>query len=309
MSTLRPLNVVAFQGASNWPMWVGLARGIFARHGLDVQLSITPNSVELARDLYHGRCQVALTAIDNVVTYVEGQGEAGLPGPADFFAVFGIDDAVLSLMAAPGVARIADLAAHGPIAVDALTTGYAFVLREMLALSGLTAEQTPFFRVGGHGLRLEALLAGRTASTLLTTPLDLIAEAKGFHRLARATDLIGPYAGVTANASRAWAAANRDTLLAFIRAWKESLDWLTAPANRAEAIGIFAARLGGSLTPALAEAACTLLLDPAQGLRRDLSIDAEGLATVLRLRSTYATPATALTNPGRYLDLSYIAAC
>jgi ABC-type nitrate/sulfonate/bicarbonate transport system substrate-binding protein len=306
--SLRRLDVVAFQGASNLPMWVGMERGIFARHGLEVTLAITPNSVELARDLYSGRRQVALTAVDNVVTYVEGQGEAGLPGPADFFAFMGIDDAVLSLMAAPEVPDIAALRGRGPLAVDALTTGYAFVLREMLRLSGLTAEETPFFRVGGHGMRLEALLQGRTAATLLTTPPDLVAEAKGFRRLARATDMLGAYAGVTGNACRAWARENRETLVAFIRAWAEALAWLTAQDNRTAVEALFRARLGGTLDAATADSACALMLDPVRGLRRDLSIDAEGMRTVLRLRSAYAEPRRELTDPDRYLDLTYLEA-
>jgi ABC-type nitrate/sulfonate/bicarbonate transport system substrate-binding protein len=305
MSTRR-LDVIAFQGASNLPMWVGQEHGIFARHGLDVTLAITPNSVELARDLHHGRRQVALTAFDNVVTYVEAQGEAGLAGGTDFFAFMGIDDALLNLMAAPEVATIADLRGRGPLAVDALTTGYAFVLREMLRLSGLTAEETPFFRVGGHGMRLDALLQGRTSATLLTTPPDLVAESKGFRRLARATDMLGTYAGVTGNASRAWAAENRETLVAFIRAWQEAVAWLTDAANR-DAVGVlFRARMGSALDAAAADAACALLIDPRHGLRRDLSIEEAGIATVLRLRSAYADPPRPLADPDRYIDLTFL---
>jgi ABC-type nitrate/sulfonate/bicarbonate transport system substrate-binding protein len=302
---MRPLEIVAFQGASNLPMWVAEEKGFFARHGLSVTLAITPNSVELARDLHTGRRQVALTAFDNVVTYVEGQGEAGIEGGTDFFAFMGIDDAVLSLMAAPDVADIAELRGRGPLAVDALTTGYAFVLREMLRLSGLTEAEAPFFRVGGHGMRLDALLQGRTAATLLTTPPDLVAEAKGFRRVARATDMIGAYAGVTGNASRAWAAANRETLVAFIRAWRDAVEWIGDAANR-EAVGaLFRARMGGAA--AIADRACALLTDPLRGLRRDLSIDPAGVETVLRLRSAYAVPARPLTDPARYIDLSFLA--
>lgn len=308
MSPSNPvrLDVVVFQGASNLPMWAGMEGGIFARHGLEVTLSVTPNSVELARDLYHGRRQIALTAVDNVVTYVEAQGEAGLPGPADFFAFMGIDDAVLSLMAAPDVHGFDSLRGRGPFAVDALTTGYAFVLREMLRLGGLGEEEAPFFRVGGHGARLEALIEGRTAATLLTTPPDLVAEAKGFRRLARATDMLGAYAGVTGNASRTWARENRATLIAFIRAWRESLAWVTDPPNRAAVEALFVARMGGGLDPAMAAAACDLFLDPVRGLRRDLSIDEAGMRTVLQLRSAYAQPQRLLGDADRYLDMTYL---
>lgn len=301
---MKQLDVIAFQGASNLPMWVAEERGFFARHGLAVTLAITPNSVELALDLHSGRRQVALTAFDNVVTYVEAQGEAGIEGRTDFFAFMGIDDAVLSLMAAPDVEGIAALRGRGPLAVDALTTGYAFVLREMLRLSGLKEAETPFFRVGGHGMRLDALLDGRTAATLLTTPPDLVAEARGFRRLARATEMLGAYAGVTGNACRTWAAANRETLVAFIRAWRDAVDWITAAENRDAVGALFRARIGGAVETA--DRACAVLIDPVRGLRRDLSIDPAGIDTVLRLRSAYARPERLLTDPDRYIDLSFL---
>jgi ABC-type nitrate/sulfonate/bicarbonate transport system substrate-binding protein len=41
------LNVIAFPGVSNWPLWVGEQKGFFAGQGLDMSLSITPNSVHM----------------------------------------------------------------------------------------------------------------------------------------------------------------------------------------------------------------------------------------------------------------------
>jgi hypothetical protein len=57
-----------------------------------------------------------------------------------------------------------------------------------------------------------------------------------------------------------------------------------------------------------AERAYASLLDPTNGMYRDLRIDREGLATVLRLRSTYAPARKSLTDPERYVDLSYLTA-
>jgi len=58
-----PLRVVAFAGASNWPFWVGQEKGFFKREGTDVSLELTPNSVELARNLHTGRYDLALTSV------------------------------------------------------------------------------------------------------------------------------------------------------------------------------------------------------------------------------------------------------
>src|SRR6266851_623295 len=88
------LSVIAFPGASNWPLWVGQQKGFFAGQGLKISLSITPNSVHMARELYTGGAHVALTSMDNVVAYGRGEGEVSLGEPADFFAVMRVDDRI-----------------------------------------------------------------------------------------------------------------------------------------------------------------------------------------------------------------------
>jgi hypothetical protein len=55
-----------------------------------------------------------------------------------------------------------------------------------------------------------------------------------------------------------------------------------------------------------AERAYAVLLDPKQGIYRDLKIDREGVRTVLQLRSKYAQPRKDLSDPGRYVDESYL---
>jgi hypothetical protein len=57
----------------------------------------------MARHLWEGHAHIALTAMDNVVAYVEDQGEEPLAGSADFFAFLGVDDGLLSLMARPEI--------------------------------------------------------------------------------------------------------------------------------------------------------------------------------------------------------------
>jgi TRAP-type uncharacterized transport system substrate-binding protein len=51
-------------------------RRLFARDGIEVELTKTPNSAFQLTDLIAGTFDIAMTAIDNVVAYMEGQGEA-----------------------------------------------------------------------------------------------------------------------------------------------------------------------------------------------------------------------------------------
>jgi ABC-type nitrate/sulfonate/bicarbonate transport system substrate-binding protein len=301
----RPLRVVAFAGASNWPMWIGEAKGIFAAANIAASLALTPNSRQMAADVFGGTFDIALTSIDNVVAYVEGQGEQQLLGQADFVAFMGVDDGMLALMAAPGTPDVAALKSK-QVAVDAMTTGFAFVLREALLKLGLKMEDVEFVAVGGGAQRLQGLNERKFAATLLNAPLDLIAEANGAVRLADMRGLIGPYQGISGMARRPWLDANKPLAAGFARAFRASVAWLVDPANKAEAIGILRQRLPNT-SPELAERIHTRLTDPTRGIRRDLSLDLAGIETVLRLRTQFAQPAKTLTDAGRYVDPSVLA--
>lgn len=296
--------VVAFAGASNWPFWIAQEKGFFKAHGLEPSLDITPNSVEMAKNLYAGTYDLALTAVDNIIAYDEGQGEAtGVPSDAGFVALFGVDNGMLSVMAKPEIGSINAL--KGKVfSVDAMTTGFAFVQREMLKRHQMTDTDVTWVKVGGGAQRLEALLKGEQDATLLNSPLDLAAESRGFKRLIRATDELGAYQGIVGAAKRDKTEQNRAKIVAFIRAFRDSVGWLTNPANKDEALAIFMARMKGMERPA-AEKAYLVLTDPKDGISRDLSISIDGLQTVMRLRSTYAEPKKTLSDPSRYIELSF----
>ena len=286
-------------------MWIGTAKGFFAAEGVAPTLALTPNSRQMASDVDGGKFDIALTSIDNVVAYVEGQGEAQLPGAADFVAFMGVDHGMLALMAVAGTPNIAALKGQ-QVAVDAMTTGFAFVLREALVKSGIKLDEVQFVAVGGGAQRLQGLNENKFAATLLNSPLDLVAEANCAVRLADMHGLIGPYQGISGMARRPWLEANKLLAQRFIRGFRASVAWLVNPANKAEAIAILRERLPNT-SPELAERIHAKLTDPVRGIRRDLTIDRAGVETVLRLRSQFAMPAKPLTDPMRYIDPSVMA--
>jgi len=194
-ATAQAIKVVAFAGASNWPYWVAQEKGLFKKEGIETSLDITPNSVELARNLHAGRYDLALAGVDNIVAYNEGQGEADLGGPSNFVALFGVDNGLLSLMVGPEIGSFADLKGK-TLSVDAMTTGFAFVLRDLLARNNVAEGDVKIVRVGGGAQRLEALLKKEQDGTLLNAPLDLVAEARGFKRIVRIKDVLGSYQGI-----------------------------------------------------------------------------------------------------------------
>src|SRR5256885_13808507 len=124
------VNVIVFPGGFNWPIWVAQEKGLFAKNGIEVKLTPTPNSVFQLTNLIDGKFDIAMTAIDNLIAYREGQGEVPKAGD-DLFAFMGGDNGFLRLVTVPEVKTFDDLRGK-TLSVDALTTGYAFVLLEIL---------------------------------------------------------------------------------------------------------------------------------------------------------------------------------
>jgi len=298
----RPLRVIAFEGGHNLPIWAAQRQGFFDDNGVKVALIFAPSSPVLVSGMFENKYDIAALAIDNIIAYQEGQGEAKIPDNPDLFAFLGIDDGLLTLATAPSVKRFADLKGK-TLTVDAMTTGYAFVLRELIVRAGLKESDMSFVSAGGTGSRYRDLVAGKHDGTLLRTPFELMAKDRGFHMLATA-DGIGAYLGTVAGARRSWARDNEAALIGFIRGYRAGLAWVSDPKNREIAEAILLANTK-DMTPALAKRSYNVLFAAKSGFIRDLSLDPARIQTVLELRSKFGEPKKALSDPAKYIDTSY----
>jgi ABC-type nitrate/sulfonate/bicarbonate transport system substrate-binding protein len=297
------ITVNVFPGGFNWGLYVAIDRGLFARHGLDVTIEGTPNSVAQMTGLAEGRFEIAMTAVDNIVAYVEGQGEAPIGAQPEFFAFMGSDSGFLSLVSSPEIARVSDFSGR-TLSVDAMTTGYAFVLLEILRRNGLEQGAYSVRRVGGMVQRFNSLRDRNEDGTMLSAPYNLLAKDHGLTELVKATAVLGPYQGNVAAARRSWASRNEAQVIGFIRGYREAITWLYEPAHRDEAIAILLRNLP-HMPEAVADASFVELLSPADGFFRDCDISLEGTQCVLALRSRYGSGARPLTDPMKYCDLRY----
>jgi ABC-type nitrate/sulfonate/bicarbonate transport system substrate-binding protein len=289
------LRVVVFPGGFNLPTWAAERQGFFEQNGVSVDLTLTPSSTFQMQGLAEGRFDIAMTAFDNVVAYQEGQGEAKIPDNPDMFAFMGSDSGFLSVLGSKGVKSFADLKGK-KLSVDAMTTGFAFVLRELLAKNGIAESDVTFERAGGVVERFQALMKGAHAATMVLTPFDLIGAAQGCAQLARAGEHLGAYLGVVGAARRSWATQNEKALAGFVRAYRDGVAFLYENREIAEALLVANIR---AMTPELARRSLDVFLDEKTGFYRDLRLDAKGMQTVLDLRSKFT--GTRLTDPGKYL--------
>lgn len=301
----EPLRVIVFPGGFNWPIWVAQKQGYFEREALAVQVTPTPNSTFQLKGLIQGDFDLAMTAIDNVIAYREGQGEAGVDGP-DLVAVMGADNGFLRLVGAPDIGSIADLRGK-TLSVDALTTGYAFVLLEMLDRNGLKIDRDyRTERAGGVSQRYQALLQRKHAGTMLITPFDVNAAEQGFKTLGRANDVIGEYQGVVAAVRQSWAKENPRRVTAYIRAFSDAVDWLYDPKNKDEAIRTYLGNMPQGTSAQSAEIAYRVLLDAKDGFYRQGRLNMQGVDKVVQLREKFGPQGKVLKRGDAYVDSSFL---
>src|SRR5215831_6699132 len=91
------LEVIVFAGGFNWPIWAAQQRHYFANNGMEVHLTLNPRLRISVESLIEGKFDLAVTAIDNVIAYDEGQGEASVSIKPNIVVVMGGDNGFLRL--------------------------------------------------------------------------------------------------------------------------------------------------------------------------------------------------------------------
>jgi ABC-type nitrate/sulfonate/bicarbonate transport system substrate-binding protein len=295
------IRVIAFPGAPNLPTFAAVAQGFFADERLSVEISTTPSSVFQAQKIAAGEFEIAFTAFDNVVAYSEGQG-APDGGNPDYCVIMGATQLELSFIVAPEVKTWQDLKGRS-IALDALSTGFAFVLYDMLERAGLKKGDYSFAAVGATPQRWQSVKDGVHAGTLTIEPFTSIAKGSGFNVLSASTQLYDSYQGGIVAARRRWLNENSEPARAFIRGYLQGLAWTLDPANREAAEALLLSKMP-EIQPAAAKPVMNSLLSPRSGLTPDAAILPDGMKRVLALRSRYGTGDRELTDIDKYLELS-----
>ncbi|MBK19945.1 MAG: ABC transporter substrate-binding protein [Rhodospirillaceae bacterium] len=297
------IRLIGFPGTGLLPLFVGIDKGQFKERGVTVDLERTPSSMYQAQKLVGGEFDIACSAVDNYIAYQEGAGEVELDREPDLFVFMGSTQIELSFVVAKGIESFEDLKGK-TLAMDALTTGFAFVLYRMLDNAGLTPDDYEMVSVGATPHRWEAVQEGEHAGTLLIEPFTGQARAGGYTILESSLQTFKNYPGQMFGAMRGWANENRPAMISFIQGYLDALDWTLDPANKAEAATILGANMPQMPEKAVGPALEKLLV-PETGLVPMGKVDMEGLKTVLEIRSQYAPQGKQLTDTEKYLDLSF----
>ena len=270
---------------------VARAKGMFADQGLDIDVMVTPNSTDQMRGLGKGSWQIVSTAFDNVLGWSGRE-------VTEIVAIAQVAQGItLPVYVRPEIKTWEDLRGK-PLAVDAVDTAYALVLRRVLRSHGLEMERGDYTLIakGTTGHRLDSMIESETFAGVLNPPWDVKAAGAGMVRFADHREVLPDYPGGVYAVGLKWASENRALLLRYLRGWNEALRWCHDEKHRDDAI-----RLLAEAEKIDEKAAANRL----RQLPRDGRLNLAGLQSVLDLRVQFKLTPPMGQDLAKYYDESF----
>ncbi len=291
--TLVRLNT--FPTARSLPFFVGVEKGIFAKHGIRLEFEFTESSSAQRAGLASGKFEVVHSAVDNAIAMIE-------VAKVDVVIVSGGDGGTNEFIVGRDIKSFADIRGKA-LVTDAPNTAYALQAKKILLRNGL--KEGVDYRinpVGAGPFRLKAMLeGGDNAAAIMNLPFSAQVIEAGLKSMGRTVDMLGPYQAGGAFVLRSWAKANPETLERYLAGYIESLRWVLDKSHRDEAIELLMSKR--NLSRSLATRSYDLMIEPGFGFNPDAKLSSEGFDNVLKLRQEVeGGPAP---DPAKYLDLSY----
>ena len=285
--TDKKATVAVFRAANNWPLYAAVGNKTLEEAGIQVEVVHISSSKQQMEGLIEGRYDVIHTAADNVVAvHVEPDYGAVVDKPRIFM---GGDDGFLSLHSSGKVRSFGELKGKR-VGFDSTKSGFAFVLKKILAAEGLKEGAYSEVVVGGTELRYKALVDGSTDVAIMTPPHDLLCSAAGFTKLADAARYVPRYQGLVG------ACRLTSPLAPFLSEYRaalvDGLSWLRERRNKAAAIEVLRENLrAGGDGKLYSDLYDSMLSRHSGGFDASGSVDPEGLQIVATLRGEFSVSA------------------
>ncbi len=292
---LTLVRVNTFPTARSLPFFVGVEKGIFARHGIKLEFEFTESSSAQRAGLAAGKFEVVHSAVDNALAMIE-------VAKVDVVIVSGGDGGTNEFIVGRNINTFTDIRGKA-LVTDAPNTAYALQAKKILLRHGLKdGVDYRINAVGAGPFRLKAMLeGGDNAAAIMNLPFSAQTIEAGLKSLGRTIDLLGPYQAGGAFVLRSWAKANPEILERYIAGYVESLRWVLDKANRDEAVSLLMSRR--NLSRSLATRSYDLMIEPGFGFNPDARLSVEGFNNVLTLRQEVEGGPT--PSPAKYLDMTY----
>ncbi len=280
------------------PILVAEREGYFVREGLNFSMLPVPGGGEkLIAALHDGTADISHVATPFLI-------QAVLAGSDAVAIAAEFNNPIYSLVAKPENRTYADLKGK-LIGIAAETGSITIATRKLLALNGLRKEDFRTRFVDGTPERLSCLTVGDCDAVPLGQPQDFVAMRRGFRLLGLSTEAVPEYLYTVTAARRSWAAANKDTIVRYVRALSFAFRFIRDPTNREDVLRTIVDTTG--FAEANAKLTLALYLEPDRGVLPKLGeINLGGMQQAIALLGENGTIRGPLPAAQHFADLQYL---
>lgn len=219
-----PLKVAysSIAGVTTVP-WIAVQKGLFAKHGLDVELIYVTGSQSM-QSLLSGTTPIILQGIEPVIN-ANAQG-------ADAVMIGGlVNTVVFSLVVRPEIKEVRELKGKA-LGITRFGSSTDFVLRYALQKWGLKPDvDVPIVQMGGVPPILSGMQARKIYGGPLSLPTLTRAKQAGFRELVDLSEVIPDYQVTGVIVRRSYIKENNEIIRGFLKAITEAIAvFMTDPA-------------------------------------------------------------------------------
>jgi ABC-type nitrate/sulfonate/bicarbonate transport system substrate-binding protein len=213
------------------PVWIGVDQGLFRDEGIDLAVELHEGVDEVTNRLANGTVQLAFGITEHVILDAESGGESEIIGG-------NVNRLPFSLIAGKGINGFADMRGK-VVGVSSLEAGSSSLVMRLFEAHGLHHPDDYTIKAVGPILaRWEKLQSGEIQAGLQGAPLNYIATDAGYPTLADPRSTFPDFQFTSLHVLAPWAAANRDLVVRFMRAFIRAHEWFYAERDGATAIAM-----------------------------------------------------------------------
>jgi NitT/TauT family transport system substrate-binding protein len=215
--------------------FVAAEKGLFKKHGLDVNMTFVPTSAIIPQALLAGNINIGYTSPTNLLlAHAGGLDLVNVCGANRLVA----DNERIALAVRPGVKieTAADLKGK-KIAIPGLGSSIEIMLKKWMLDRGVKPEEATYIEVILPQMA-DVLKSGTVDAATAVEPVlsRIMASGPGFTKIGYAAQLSPNMLGADWMATREWATKNREAVKAFRAAYDEAIAYIRANPEEARRI-------------------------------------------------------------------------
>ena len=215
--------------ATQVPVLYAYDKGLFANHGLAVELIYIESGTTAATAMIAGEVAICQVAGSSVVS-------AAVVGEDLVFVGGLFNTYVYSLLVDPEVLTPEDLRGKA-VAVSRIGSSSDAAMRAALTHFGLQPDKdVAILEIGDQDARIAAMASHQIAGTVASIPASAIAKEQGFRVLLDMSTLNIPYQHTAVATTRSYIASNRAQVVAFMQALTDALGLIRSDREGTKAV-------------------------------------------------------------------------